>query len=84
MITIEEPPAAVACASCQRPIAWLYAFRTGRTFSVVVDETDRTVFRLHACRELQDQHTWRTLLRGDPPNDEYREAKNKIAMRSEQ
>lgn len=79
MIQIEEPPDVRACAGCQRPLVWLYSFRTGRTFSVVATSTSS--FEVHQCRTGQDPVTWRHAYRGEPPSGEYLEARSKIAPR---
>ena len=62
MIQIPEPPDVTVCGSCMRALIWLYSFRTGQTFSVVVDDTDRTgTLHIHRCKPLQSPIVWRAL-----------------------
>jgi hypothetical protein len=81
MIQVDEPPNIRDCASCQSRLVWLYSFDTGRTFAVVA--VDRETFQLHRCKHAQHPETWRSLRRGDPPNDEYLAVKAQLKERTE-
>lgn len=82
MIEIAEAPDIHACTSCMSPLVWLYSYRTGRTFSVVA--TSPTGFEIHGCKHAQDLPTWRQLPHGEPPNELYREVREKISTRDTQ
>lgn len=72
---------APACSTCG-PLAWLYSKTRGAWVAFVPDPVDRDVLRVHKCAHAQHPPTWRQLPHGDPPNDLYVEAKNKITGRS--
>jgi hypothetical protein len=80
-LTVDDPPAVRACASCASPLHWLYSPR--RQAWVAFVPVDPTTLRVHPCRSAQDPATWRSLRRGDPPNDEYLAVKAQLKERTE-
>jgi hypothetical protein len=68
VIEIEEPPTDIrACATCQRPLVWLFSARTRVwiAFATVPDKVDE--LRVHRCRlEPRSSDYWRYLELQDP------------------
>lgn len=76
MIEIDEPPDIAACASCGG-LVWLWSPRRLAWVAFVL-QPERDLLRIHGCRHAQDLATWREIPHGDPPNDDYREAREAI------
>jgi hypothetical protein len=62
VIEIEEPPDIRACATCSRPLVWLFSGRTlvWIAFATVAD--DLKTLRVHECRlQPRSSDYWRYL-----------------------
>lgn len=63
MIEIEEPPDDLrACATCQRPLVWLFSARTRVWLAFATVPGDLETLRVHRCRlEPRSSDYWRYL-----------------------
>lgn len=77
MIEIDEPPDIAACAPCMQPLIWLWSPRR-KAWVSVTPGPEPDLLKVHGCRKLQDFPTWKDLPHGDPPSQEYREAREAI------
>jgi hypothetical protein len=66
VVIVPEPPHAAACASCVRPLVWLYHANSQRWISFATDSQDRDTIHVHRCRRNREDTDWRTL-RPVPP-----------------
>lgn len=64
MITIDDPPTKFACASCAKPLHWLYSAR--RHAWVAFVPSGDLQLTVHGCKHAQDAPTWRDVRRVDP------------------
>jgi hypothetical protein len=63
VIEIEEPPDDLrACASCSRPLVWLYSARTRIWLAFATVPEDLETLRVHRCRlQPRSSDYWRYL-----------------------
>jgi hypothetical protein len=68
VIEIEEPPEDLrACATCSRPLVWLYSARTRVWLAFATVPGDLDTLRVHRCRlEPRTSDYWRYLEPQDP------------------
>jgi hypothetical protein len=77
VIEIEEPPDQRACASCAKPVNWLWSYER-KAWVAFVPGPDQQHPEIHGCRHAQDPPTWRDIRPGDPPSEVYVDTRNKI------
>lgn len=77
---IQEPPDRAACATCSRPLVWLWSAKTQRWVSFV--PVDPETLRIHRCRELGEMPTWRQTQKADPPSAEYLQVRQQLGRES--
>lgn len=82
MIEIPDPPTTRVCASCSSPVTWLYSPRRSAWVGFVPAGPGHAI-RPHPCPAPGTPRSWRDVTRrGDPPNDAYRAAKERLTKKS--
>jgi hypothetical protein len=57
---IPPQPSERACATCMRPLAWLWSSRYQRWICFAQNPADRDTLHVHRCNHLRDDRDWRT------------------------
>lgn len=62
MIEIEEPPDIRACATCSRPLVWMWSYRLQKPVAFVSDRASTRTLHVHECdRHGLPEPSWRQL-----------------------
>lgn len=61
MIQIDDPPDALACASCTSPLDWVWHARRKCWYAIArwPGDPDPTVVKIHTCRLPGVERSWR-------------------------